>query len=191
MKLIPLMILCLLITSLLQAYCPECTLTIKPQWKHLSSPDIHSDTILVADILFKKKSNESVKLETLTLQWHGATIDHICGSLYYHNPKRVFKAIEENVVCDSMWHNKKQQLTLPLKEKKGLAVSDTFSLVLTIPKTLLPLLTGGFFTIVNETLPTPFQKSTDNQKLFIAPADKTIAPTPPLCINILKNEPIF
>ena len=168
MKMMPLLTACLSFATLVKAYCPECTISLKSQWQLISSTADHADIILVARIIFKKKIKEPVKLTTITLQWHGAPIDHLCGSLYYQTPHKPFMAIEENMVCDSIWHAKKQQLTLPFKKQKPLAVNDTFSLVLTIPHTLSPLLKNGFFTIVAESLPAPFQKSAHNQKILIA-----------------------
>lgn len=148
------------------------SIVVKPKWRNLDSNDKQSSTfggkwVLVGSITFKKKSKEPLSLNTMTLSWNGETMDNLVASLYLKNSSREFIPIEQNLVCDGTWNKTKQMLIFNFEEKETLAPKTTFYVVFTIPETIEPVLTKGFFTIEENSVPKPFKHCCQSAQLTL------------------------
>lgn len=59
-----------------------------------------------------------MKLEQLSLRWHGSMLKHLQASLYQKketDPKLI--PVEKNLVCDGVWNPQAQELTFNVNQK--------------------------------------------------------------------------
>ncbi|MCK4265035.1 hypothetical protein KAW80_01605 [Candidatus Babeliales bacterium] len=97
---------------------------------------------LVKFITFR--SPRVLKLQALTLKWTGKPIKKLSASLYRKKyEKDVLAPIEENVVSDGTWNNKKQELAFNLDEK--LIAFNKYYLVLNYPSNIEKNIKRGKF----------------------------------------------
>jgi len=82
-------------------------------------------------ITFRCKTK--LKLQKLKLQWTGEKLIHQIASSLYKKKKesQPLLLIEENVVCDGKWNEKKQQLTFPINEK--VVATNTYYVIISFP----------------------------------------------------------
>ncbi|MCX5922649.1 MAG: hypothetical protein NTX86_04980 [Candidatus Dependentiae bacterium] len=135
---------------------------LKPEWQDLeSNPEkakiFGGKWILAGSIVFKKRAKETVHLNRLYLQWQGACIDKLIGSLYRVEPDKKFIPIQDNLVCDGIWNKAQQTLMLNFDKKETIGFNNTFYLVLTVPNTLESILKKGSFSLLTSSLPEEFK----------------------------------
>ena len=139
----------------------SCSVTIESLWKELENPikkTVNDDKLIaVGKITFKNKAKEVIKLDELTLNWHGAPVHYVLGSLYKANANDSFLPIDAFLVCDSSWNKVDQMLTLKFNKSESLGSCTTFYMVLTIPHNLEPMLKNGYFQIATTNLPAQFR----------------------------------
>ncbi len=94
------------------------------------------------------KSKEALRLNNLTFEWVGASLDDISASLYNKkNYEKQIIPIEDNLVSDGIWNKKSQALSFSLDEK--IVAVNTYYLVLSFPQRLESTLTSGKFIFSN------------------------------------------
>ena len=174
MKLIPIGAACLIsITCLGEITKNPFKIVLESKWQDLErcpekTERFGSKLILVGNIVFKKKSRESVNLTTLTLKWHGNYITNLFGSLYKKEADKEFLPIEENLICDGTWSTQKQTLVLRFGKAETLQATNRYYLVLTVPDHLEKLLDNGTFEIESACLPEQFQSCACNGDLCLS-----------------------
>lgn len=152
-------------------------ISLKSKWQELgckgnNCAEFGGKWILVGSITFKKRSKHPLAIETINLHWQGEKIENLIGSLYKKNLGKNFLAIEDNLVCDGIWNEKKQTLMLDFDEKENLGPTTVFYLVLTVPETIEPIIKKGSFCLENDGLPRPFKQCIHNEQLFLAINDR-------------------
>ena len=161
-------------TTSLCIYAAECDILLVPLWDNLEKNnmierDLGGKWMLVGSITFHKKSKEVVKLEKISLEWHGDPINHLSGSLYKKIPKKQFLPIEDNLVCDGSWNKLNQCLVLDFNNRKQtLGPRNIFYLVFTVPESIEPALKSGYFNLVQTNLPDTLYKNDQDLKLDLA-----------------------
>jgi len=148
------------------------TIHLKPTWEDLEqdrtrASEFGGKWILVGTITFKKKAKEPVLLKEIVLKWDGPHIQNLSASLYIKKPEGKFIPIEENLICDGIWNESKQYLSLLFEESQKLSAHNPFYLVLTIPQELEPILKSGAFIIKKTCLPAPFKKCVSPTELAL------------------------
>lgn len=148
-------------------------IVLKSKWQELCTNDnkcsaLGGKWILAGSITFKKGSKEPVCVNEINLRWHGEKLNNLIASLYRKNVSKNFLAIEENLICDGIWNEKKQTLILNFNEKENLGTTTTFYLVLTIPEAMEPILKNGYFDIESAGLPKAFKQCSHHGKLSLA-----------------------
>ncbi len=139
-----------------------CDLRINQQWVDLDpqhTKRFGQKMVLVGELIFRKRSNELISVGEIGLMWKGKKIGHLNASLFKKGAHKTLVPVEESLVCDGTWNNKKQTLIMKFNEKEYLEPTTTFCLVLTIPDTLETTLKDGHFDIITETLPYQIQKT--------------------------------
>lgn len=101
--------------------------------------------ILVGEI--KLKSKEIIFLDELKASWCGGKIDKMVASLYSKKitDRRSPIPIEDNLICDGTWNPTAKEFVFPVNKK--LVASDTYYLMLHVPKKFEPQLKVGSFKI--------------------------------------------
>lgn len=140
----------------------ECVVAIESLWRELNNPAQSNQLadeklVVIGKITFKNKTDESIKLNTMHLTWHGSPINYMLGSLYKADPDNTFLPIDAYLVCDSTWNKTDQKLMLTFAKSESLSSATTFYMVLTIPKNLEPKLKNGYFQIATHNLPSEFR----------------------------------
>lgn len=148
-------------------------ITLKSKWQELCNnnnkcTDFGGKWVLVGSITFKKRSKDPFSIDKIKLHWQGEKLSNLTASLYKKNLAKEFLAIEDNLICDGIWNEKKQTLMLNFDEKENLGPTTVFYLVLTVPETIESLLKKGHFCLENNCLPHPFKQCAQNEKLFLA-----------------------
>jgi hypothetical protein len=152
----------------------DCSISLEACWSNLEHSNTHRDVfggqwILIGIITFRKKIKDDIKLEKLRLQWNGAHLTHLSGSLYKKIPDKKFLPIEENFLCDGVWNRAQQHLTLDFHDKKQtLGPLNIFYLVLTVPHAIEDTLKHGQFSLAKACLPQPFATQEKDLMLNIA-----------------------
>ena len=126
----------------------EYTILIEPTWRMLDPDDSYAQKlggqwVLVGSFIFKKRSQETVHLNKLLLQWHGPAITKLVGELYSKRLDRDFLPIEEYLISDGMWCKTNQELMLEFRYPLTLGPINEFYLVLTLPKEVQELVKQG------------------------------------------------
>jgi len=130
------------------AFDQLCSLSITNTWREFqlkaTNPYLQEKWAWMWSLTLKSK--KALNLRQLNLQWRGEKIDTIFASLYQKREKDLqLIPIEQNLVCDGMWDQKKQQLTFNLNEK--IVATNKYYLVLSFAETLEPKIKKGTFTI--------------------------------------------
>ena len=173
-RLIQIMLSTIISTTSATTYSLEnFDIVLKSKWQELGSndntcTDFGGKWILVGSITFKKRSKDPIFVDEINLRWHGEKLNHLIGSLYKKNLAKEFLAIEDNLICDGVWNEKKQTLILNFDERENLGPTTIFYLVLTVPETIEPMLKKGHFCLENNCLPHPFKQCAQNEKLTLA-----------------------
>jgi len=167
----------LLLTAASITYLSHATdnfkITIQAKWKELGCKNnqcfnLDGKWILVGSFTFIRRSKDPIALETIYLNWNGPKLDNLSGSLYRKTVGKEFFAIEENLVCDSIWNEKKQMLIFDFDKKENLGPSTVFYLVLTVPEEIESILTKGFFSLESHGLPYHFKHCAQQERLVLA-----------------------
>lgn len=145
----------MLIPAIIHAQCQVC---VEAKWNNLEQcskqEQLFGDKLmLVGSFTFRKQCKGPLKIDKLALEWHGKTIDSLCGSLYKKFPEKTFVPIQENLVCDALWNKSTQTLILDFENEQTLSTISIFYLVLSVPKELEQPLKDGYFTLHNAHLP--------------------------------------
>lgn len=169
-------ITCFCLISFIVASNQSFELILEPRWDDLEhnadkEKQFGSKLILIGKITFKKKAIDEIKLNKISLLWHGQFFDSLSGSLYKKDPDKEFFPIEENVICDSTWNKEQQLLILNFKQAQKLGVHTEFYLVFSVPHILEEPLKKGHFSIEEKYLPEPLQDSAKKNELVIALGD--------------------
>lgn len=118
------------------------------EYKNLSPSKKRDKRVIIEEI--KLKSKDHTFVSTLKARWHGENIKNLVGSLYskkitdHKNPV----PIEKNLICDGKWNNAKKEFIFPVNKK--IVASDTYYLMLHVPKKDEKLVQAGFFEITQE-----------------------------------------
>ena len=158
-----------------------CTISMKPEWTSLDASDhaykFGGKWILAGKTIFKKRTKDPIGLKKMTLSWHGLhKIKKLTASLYRQMPNQKFIPIEENLLSDGHWNNKKQILQFTFDHKEYLNSHSIFCLVLTVPENIDPILKKGSFKLITKNLPPELQtpdKERDLQISFLTASNKT------------------
>ncbi len=151
---------------------------LEPQWINLDAKQEHEKIfggkwMLVGSITFRKKSRDDIKLEHITLQWHGDKLPNLAGSLYKKLPEKNFLPIQDNLISDSSWNPTEQQLIFNFKDRRQtLGPLNIFYLVLTIPESTQQKLGSGHFSLAHAGLPKQFQEIARTNSLNLACSGK-------------------
>lgn len=151
----------------------DFNITLQPKWINLdqtndSECEFGGKWILAGSITFKKKIKEQVSIKQIIMKWTGGNIDNLVASLYKKDLGKDFVPIEDNVVCDGVWHKTKQTLIFNFEDRETLGPITVFYLVLTVPESLEPILATGSFCIDERCLPEPFKECTQDKSLLLA-----------------------
>ena len=166
-----LLILCTSFPLLSRHKYQVSSLSIEPQWIDLDpqhTQQFNSKLILVAKIIFKKRSNERITLNQLTLQWNGEPLEVMQASLFKKITKHAFIPLDEALVADGAWNKTEQKLTFFFNEQEHIQPTTVFYLVFTVDDNLEEFLKRGTFSIVNTALPKQFSFSGSKRKFTIA-----------------------
>ena len=150
--------------------------TVQPAWNILDS-DTHQAIQLggawvhAGIISIKKKTQDAVYLDSLTLIWYGDHIKSLSAALYRKPLDKLFLPIEQNLICDSSWIENQQKLVFRFNQSLLLEPLTTYYIVLTIPSELEITVKHGSFAIARNTLPPILQESITKQPLTLAFAD--------------------
>lgn len=152
---------------------PGYEFKIEKHWQNLEKDSKNSTLfgslwIWAATITFKKRPPEKILLDNLTLQWKGLPINNLTGTLFKKEPNKPFLPLETNLVSDGTWNNEKQTLTFKFKKQEALHPTDTFCVVLAVPKNLEAVLQEGSFALEQKTLPIAFRNSAPKKKLSLS-----------------------
>lgn len=101
--------------------------------------------ILIGEI--KLKSKEIIFLDELKASWCGGNIGKMVASLYSKkitDPRSPIP-IDDNLICDGTWNPTAKEFVFPINKK--LVASDTYYLMLHVPKKFEPQLKVGSFKI--------------------------------------------
>lgn len=150
-----------------------CEVTINPEWKNLDDYEkaekFGGKWMLAGKITIKKRTKDTVVLHELDLAWEGSEkITHLDASLYRQMPNQELIPIEETLICDGHWNKQKQLLQLKFDHKEYLNTQSIFCLVLTVSKTLEPILKKGSFKIITENLPQQLKPAAQKKDLRIS-----------------------
>ncbi|OQA35756.1 MAG: hypothetical protein BWY54_00446 [Candidatus Dependentiae bacterium ADurb.Bin331] len=156
------------------SFCTEVLFTLTPEWKNLESNRVlreryGSTWILACTIEIKKiTTHQSLFLEKLLLSWRGTPLEHLTASLYKKPIDRDFMPLQENLICESCWHEKAQQIIFKLNQPFALETHTILCLVLTVPQTMVPSLEKGYFEVERSSLPLLIQQSLPSNPLTLA-----------------------
>lgn len=128
----------------LQTFCSLSTTSTWREFTLTPSIDELKNEKWVWTTLLTFKSKEAHKLETLTLSWTGKPISTLSASLYQkqkYNDNLI--PIEQNLVADGLWDEKKQKLTFSVNEK--LIAINQYYLVLSFPSDKEHIVKNGKF----------------------------------------------
>lgn len=105
----------------------------------------HDKRILIGEI--KLKSKEIMFLEELKASWCGGNIGTMVASLYSKKitDRRSPIPIDDNLICDGTWNPEAKEFVFPVNKK--LVASDTYYLMLHVPKKFESQLKVGSFKI--------------------------------------------
>jgi len=160
--------------SIYQITADHFNIALEPKWYTLDHNGTKANQfggkwVLVGSIIFTKRCDYQISMNTISFYWNGQKLDNLIASLYKKNlEKDIFLPIEENLVCDGIWNKKKQTLLFNFEEKINLAPTTIFYLVLTIPESTQNILSNGSFTLEKQYLPKPFKKAIPTEKLSLA-----------------------
>lgn len=135
------------------------SLTSSSTWREFKAPlaqrianKPHEKHILISEI--NLKSNDTTFVEGLTARWHGATVGKMVASLYSKKltDHKAPVPIDENLICDGTWNAKTKEFVFPVNKK--LVASDTYYLMLHVPKKFEAKLKMGSFEITQQEKPT-------------------------------------
>ena len=162
-----------MVSTMLNRPGDEYAILIEPTWRMLDPDDFYAQTlggqwVLVGSFTFKKRSQETVHLNKLVLQWHGPTITKLVGELYSKRPDRDFLPIEEYLVSDGMWCKTNQELVLDFRYSLTLGPINEFCLVLTLPKEVQELVKQGTFDLSLRALPIQFRQALDETRVSLS-----------------------
>jgi hypothetical protein len=102
------------------------------------------------------KSKNPLKLENIILQWNGGKLPKLSASLYQKKERdEKVIPIQENLVAEGNWDQKKQQLTFALDEK--IIATSKLHLVLSYPKNEEARVKKGNF-VIAQTKVNPIKK---------------------------------
>lgn len=155
------------------SWCAPVLFTLTPEWKNLESSRVlrqryGSTWILACTIEIKKLStHQSLFLEKLLLSWRGTPFKHLTASLYKKPIDREFMPLQENLVCESCWHEKTQQIVFKLNQPFALETHTILCLVLTVPPALVTSLEKGYFEVERSSLPLLIQQSLSSKPLTL------------------------
>ena len=130
----------------------QFTLKTTKTWKEFplklpSNKKIQDKWVMVGAITLKR--TVIIKLSNLKAKWSGSKINQLCASLYTKKESIAnIIPIEDNLICDGTWNNKKQEFTFNINKK--IAGIDTYYLVLSFPKNAESKLKKGNFLISND-----------------------------------------
>jgi hypothetical protein len=113
---------------------------------HLNGSKLKKETYAwISFITFKSK--QAISLKQLNFKWAGKLLntDKISASLYQkkENNNEPIIPIEENLICDGKWNQKKQEIVFHLNEK--LVALNKYYLVLSFPENFKPKIKNGEF----------------------------------------------
>lgn len=166
-------ILVIIIFLSIPLHALENDIILKSKWKELCNNDdkcinFGGKWIVVGSITFKRKTKEPIYLDEINLVWQGEKIDNLTASLYRKNCNKCFLAIEDNLICDGIWNEKKQTLIFDFDDEQKLGPTTVFYLVLTVPQKTELILKKGHFCLDNNCLPKPFKQQIQQEKLILA-----------------------
>jgi hypothetical protein len=141
--------------------------SIDPMWYELDAKtniQKHSGEkwVVVGKITLKHTTKETIRLNTLSINWQGKPLNHLFGSLYKADATDTFLPIESYLVADSLWHKNTQNMHFNCEKPIMLDPITTFYIVLTIAEDIESCIKSGTFTIAQESLPREFQRFTQN-----------------------------
>lgn len=134
------------------------SLTASNTWREFKAPlaqhtanKPHEKQILISEI--KLKSNDTTFIEGLTARWHGATVGRMVASLYSKKltDHKAPVPIDANLICDGTWNAKTKEFVFPVNKK--LVASDTYYLMLHVPKKFEAKLKMGSLEIAQQEKP--------------------------------------
>ena len=108
------------------------------------------------NIIIRKQTPRPARMKRIILLWKAHNekrIPQIIGSLYKFSKMKKLLTTEKNVICDSFWDKKKQQMVFEFEEELQLNPFNEFSIVLTIPNSEEKNLRSGHFEFEKKSLP--------------------------------------
>lgn len=152
---------------------PPCELKVMAEWVDLDEKE-RTETfggrwVKVATFIIKRRSKDTIPLQEINLAWNGEKIDHLDASLFRKkDPYGDFAPLEENLVCDGIWHNKDQILQLKFNEREYLQPTTIYCLVLTVQQPLEKKLKTGHFALLSAKLPRQLQPAAEQKQFKIS-----------------------
>lgn len=153
-----------------------CDVTLDSLWQDLEQNPERAQAfggklILAGTITFKKRIPDYVKLQKLSLQWHGLNdekLPNLACSLYQKDLNKEFFPIQEFLVCDGMWNSAKQLIDFTFDHIKTLTTCDIFYLVITVPESCEATIKKGSFVLLDSSLPEIIKDSIHNKPLTLS-----------------------
>lgn len=156
---------------------PMHEISIESRWEDLDTSHRHvkqfdGKWVWSGTFIFKKRSKDPISLYNLDINWQGEQLAYLEGSLFKKEPGQQFYPIEDTHISDGQWKPKDQTLHFHFNHKENLNPVTIFCLVLTIPQDLEQKLKKGNFALNRESLPDPFKKAVQKQKLSFSLAPR-------------------
>lgn len=150
----------------------EIEVNIKQQWHNLDANKEQWDEFggkwIDAGILtVKKRTKDPLSLTHLILSWQGNKIEQLIGSLYQRKPNKEFLPIEQNLICDSHWHQKDQRLIFKFLQPLSLDSLTELHVVLTVPPALEQTLQEGSLKVEADHMPDLMRKLLTQQSVTL------------------------
>jgi len=149
----------------------SCDLNVTSQWVDLDpqrTKQFGGKWILAGELVFHKRSKELITVKEIDLAWKGESISNLNASLFRKNGNNVLVPIDDALICDGSWNNKKQLLVLKFDQKEYLQPTTTFCLVITVTDDIETVLKNGHFDVMPDNLPYQIQKSLGKQGVRIS-----------------------
>lgn len=148
-----------------------CSMDMTSDWHELDTTQRFSSKWVMAGTLsIKKRMEHTLRIESMTLAWHGPAIERLEGSLFKmpRGKKEIF-AIDENLISKGIWSIKFQRMHLHFSVPEYIHDPVAlYGLVFTFDTQTEDLLKQGYFEIVPDLLPEPLQKSMKNAPIKLA-----------------------
>ncbi len=149
----------------------HCSMDMTPQWHELDTSNrFDSKWVIAGTLSIKKRMVHTLRIESMTLAWHGPEITNLKCSLFKMPYEKIDTfATDENLISQGTWSKKYQRIHLKFTTPEYINDPVAFyGLVMTFDTATEQLLKQGYFEMVPDSLPDQLQKSVQGSPLKLS-----------------------